>query len=405
MGLNENVRLMPDNLKPAAVQMELMTKKLQESKVKYDELAARLATMPESIYLKSELHQLGLYIAKLDEATKKQRLMQTAVASIAGLDFRAEDARLARSGTKPAPKAAPVVPKPATGGGGKKDTGSIFDDGDPVQNELSKRFEENRQTGEDRYAEELAAFVKMLEGKQDALRQSNISEAEIAQEKYTMEAEKLLEAKEVLGLTEEEYSARLLQIRMDRDESIMNSDIEMLDHEKKIAEERVKTNKEAEDQIIAQKKRQVEAVKNLLAQAANHSKAAFNIQKAVSISETVINTYKSATGAYAALSSIPYVGPALGAAAAAAAVASGMANVAAIKGQQFGGGGSVSASAAPSAPSIGGGGGGGGVGASAGQSITIQGISSSDLFSGDSVRTLIDSLIDAQRNGAKIVLA
>jgi hypothetical protein len=39
------------------------------------------------------------------------------------------------------------------------------------------------------------------------------------------------------------------------------------------------------------------------------------------------------------------------------------------------------------------------------QTISVQGISSSDLFSGDAVRTLIDRLIDAQRNGARIVLA
>ena len=51
------------------------------------------------------------------------------------------------------------------------------------------------------------------------------------------------------------------------------------------------------------------------------SKKAFQIQKALSISETLISTYQSATSAYKALAGIPVVGPALGAAAAAAAVA------------------------------------------------------------------------------------
>lgn len=41
----------------------------------------------------------------------------------------------------------------------------------------------------------------------------------------------------------------------------------------------------------------------------------------------------------------------------------------------------------------------------AGQTITVRGISSDDLFSGEAVRSLIDKLIDAQRNGARIVLA
>jgi len=51
------------------------------------------------------------------------------------------------------------------------------------------------------------------------------------------------------------------------------------------------------------------------------------IGKAAAIAETAINTYKSATAAYAALAGIPVVGPALGAVAAAAAVVAGLANV------------------------------------------------------------------------------
>lgn len=51
------------------------------------------------------------------------------------------------------------------------------------------------------------------------------------------------------------------------------------------------------------------------------------IGKAAAVVQTTISTYQAATGAYAAMASIPYVGPALGIAAAAAAVASGIANV------------------------------------------------------------------------------
>jgi hypothetical protein len=73
----------------------------------------------------------------------------------------------------------------------------------------------------------------------------------------------------------------------------------------------------------------------------NHRKG-FEIAKVAAIAETTINTYKAATGAYAALSPIPVVGPALGIAAAAAATAAGLANVQAISSQQFGGkGGSI----------------------------------------------------------------
>lgn len=57
------------------------------------------------------------------------------------------------------------------------------------------------------------------------------------------------------------------------------------------------------------------------------------IGKAAAISKAIIDTYTAATGAYASLASIPYVGPALGAAAAAAAITAGMANVQAIRSQ------------------------------------------------------------------------
>lgn len=70
---------------------------------------------------------------------------------------------------------------------------------------------------------------------------------------------------------------------------------------------------------------------------ATESTGMFNIAKAASIAEAVINTYKAATGAYSAMASIPYVGPGLGIAAASAAIAGGMANVAKIRTQQMGG--------------------------------------------------------------------
>lgn len=66
------------------------------------------------------------------------------------------------------------------------------------------------------------------------------------------------------------------------------------------------------------------------------SRAAFEIGKAGAIAGAVIDTYKAATGAYAALAGIPIIGPALGAAAAAAAIVVGLARVQQIKSTQFG---------------------------------------------------------------------
>lgn len=76
------------------------------------------------------------------------------------------------------------------------------------------------------------------------------------------------------------------------------------------------------------------------------SKKMFQVGKAAAIAEAVIRTYEAANKAYAAMAAIPVIGPGLGAAAAAAAIAAGLANVQAIKAQQFGGG-SAGSPAAP----------------------------------------------------------
>lgn len=55
------------------------------------------------------------------------------------------------------------------------------------------------------------------------------------------------------------------------------------------------------------------------------------LYKAAAITQTIIETYKGATAAYASLSTIPIVGPALGVAAAAAVTAAGLANVGRIR--------------------------------------------------------------------------
>lgn len=60
------------------------------------------------------------------------------------------------------------------------------------------------------------------------------------------------------------------------------------------------------------------------------------VGKAAAIAQAMINTYQSATAAYSAMASIPYVGPALGIAAAAAAIAAGLANVQQIRSQGTG---------------------------------------------------------------------
>ncbi len=91
--------------------------------------------------------------------------------------------------------------------------------------------------------------------------------------------------------------------------------------------------------------------KSGLSDLAKNSRAAFSIQKAMDISQTVMDTYTAAMGAYKSLAPIPIVGPGLGAAAAAAAIGFGAKQVQAIKARKFSKGGGVSSGGAPSSPS------------------------------------------------------
>jgi hypothetical protein len=68
----------------------------------------------------------------------------------------------------------------------------------------------------------------------------------------------------------------------------------------------------------------------ILQNADKSSKWQFRLWQAMSIQETIVNTYKAAVAAFGAMAGIPYIGPALGAAAAIAAVAMGMGMVAKI---------------------------------------------------------------------------
>lgn len=79
------------------------------------------------------------------------------------------------------------------------------------------------------------------------------------------------------------------------------------------------------------------------------AKAAQAIQKAQALYEIGVNTYRAATGAYAALSPIPIVGPALGVAAAAAAIAFGGSMAQGVL-SGGGGAGAVTGSAPPALP-------------------------------------------------------
>ena len=156
------------------------------------------------------------------------------------------------------------------------------------------------------------------------------------------------------------------------------------------------------------------------------SKKMFEVSKAASISQTIIETYSAAQKAFSSLAGIPFVGPVLGAAAAATAIAAGISRVNAIKSTSFnsksasggggGGGGGGMGGGGTYAPlggslsgggrGVTGGGGGGeqGVGSGGSRTLVVEGMSSRQLFSGDNVRTIANELLEYQKDGGQVVL-
>lgn len=398
--LNENVSVLPMNLRSASEQMAIHTARLVTAKQKQADLVVALretqAAGNSGIYIKSNLGQVNKEIAELEAITRRARLELSALQSIAGMDFSAENAKFARQG-----KPAPVLPPITRGAGGGKATGgssakekSIFDNGDPVQNELQDRADKadsgdaaiRRQEERDKnYAAELADFERRAQ----ALKDYHKTEEELKLEKHEKELEQLALDRENGFLTEQEYM-------------LMEQDLAM-----KHMDELAGIRKKGEDAITDITKMSWEQRRDFVLGMADDltkgitqsSRAAFNIEKAANISKAIMTTY---TGANRALADHPAP---YSFAIAGAVVASGLARVNAIKSQQFGGGASGGGGGASTAMPAGASGGGAAAAPGMQQTITIQGIGAGDIFGGESVRLLIDKLIDAQRNGAKILLA
>lgn len=283
-------------------------------------------------------------------------------------------------------------PKPAaTGGGGaSKESRSIFDDGDPVANEIAKRAEAWRESEAKAADAQDQAQREGLMRRVEALKEYTKTEEQLTQERQAKQLSDLQIGLDNGLLTEQEYM-------------LMRQDMEFK-HMEELARIRGDGMKKLQDISQMSWNDQlaltVGKIGEMTAAAASGSKAMFNINKAAAIANALLKAKESVTSAYAFGSKIG--GPPLGAAMAGLAAAATAAQIGAIRLQQFGGGGSVSAgggsSTVPTQTAA-------ASGAGMAQTITIQGVSSGDLFSGDAVRTLIDRLIDAQRNGARIVLA
>jgi hypothetical protein len=239
--------------------------------------------------------------------------------------------------------------------------------------------------------------AELIADRLERLREANMTELQLLADKQAMELETINAGWEMKLLTDETWNALMAETKTRHEEELTAIEQKAADARNKIAE--------------AEAQRKLKAAQGALSSLStlmnSESRKQFEIGKAAATANAIINTYTAATGAYAAMASIPYVGPALGIAAAAAAVASGMQQVSAIRSQSFGGGGAgatatgsnTAAVNAASTPV------GGDSAAPAGGTLTVQGLTAGSLLTGDAVAELAESLLDYQARGGQVVFA
>jgi hypothetical protein len=293
-----------------------------------------------------------------------------------------------------APASAPTASTPTPASAMPKDAlDEWFENNQKKQDQLAEREREYWASRVQRIEEGLMSESELLNHKHQA--DLERLDAAVMSEDERRLIRESLEMDHLDRMTDIEEQGRALRVKAEADAA---AEIERIRLASMTKLEKF-TAMSYQDQAMAVGK----AMTDQLTSVTTNSRAMFNIQKAANISQAIMDTY---AGANRALKDFPAP---FSYAVAGATLAAGLSRVASIKSQTFGG-------ASTAAASTGGAGvaatsgmaqqsGGGNGGAAMNQSITVQGIGADSLFSGDAVRTLIDRLIDAQRNGARIVLA
>lgn len=159
-----------------------------------------------------------------------------------------------------------------------------------------------------------------------------------ADEKWTAEANRLSEQREQRAKQEEyaKLQAFIDAEKIKRDQLLLTRTAEY----KKAGMSTEVAKKAAENMTAYEEDKTKFIIDNLSEQfkaLGAHNKQAFEAYKAFAIAQAIMDTYKMATSAYAAMVGIPFIGPVLAVGAAAAAIATGMSNVNAIRSQQYSG--------------------------------------------------------------------
>ena len=220
------------------------------------------------------------------------------------------------------------------------------------ENAINTKYEQER-------IQQQAERNAVIAEQQEANRQAQLDAQEAFDETYrqnTLSAQQLeIDAAnekyfELISLAEQ-YGYSTVELKKRQEDELANID-------KKYKDEQAARERELQSLKIDAVQNGLNTIASLADLFAGKSKKsqerAFKVQKAVSIANATIDTYKAATSAYASLSGITLIGPVLGAVAAAAAVAAGLANIKKIASTKFDGGEGGGAGVSASVPASGG---------------------------------------------------
>ena len=210
--------------------------------------------------------------------------------------------------------------------------------------------------GSDKTQKQIEADAKRLQSQKDSaaqyllqLQQSNMTELELIDSQEQQKLAKIQEYRANDLITAQQYQDALLEIETNAKQSRIDLRTQEIDEYYKLMGDSRKAEIAAREKEAAAKQKTIDdgitAQRNMTQDLKSVLGEQSSIYKASAIATATIDTYKAATGAYAAMASIPYVGPFLGVAAAGAAIVAGLANVAAIKAAREQGGSMTAGSA------------------------------------------------------------
>lgn len=208
---------------------------------------------------------------------------------------------------------------------------------EPMPSEAIKNFVNESREASRAAAEQIIADRTDLNAQMSEM-QDGLTEEELERLQERLNAE--LEILRTHGLTKQELLLEELEDRQVLlDEALLNNLISEDDYRAanlQAEEAYADAMKAINDAMFADRVKAAQTAMSQLSTLMNsHSRKAFEVGKAAAIANTIINTAQAAMGAYAALASIPIVGPALGIAAATAAGIAGAAQIQQINRTKF----------------------------------------------------------------------